>query len=59
MPDYINTKTGQVITVTSEISGGNWEPVKKSVKKEPDPDPEVKTVAPKTQTRKTNGGRKH
>lgn len=28
--EYRNTKTGVVITVSSEISGENWEPIKKA-----------------------------
>lgn len=28
--EYRNTKTGVVISVDSEISGGNWEPIKKA-----------------------------
>lgn len=33
MMEYRNKKTGDVITVNSEITGKNWEPVKAPAKK--------------------------
>lgn len=53
---YRNVKTGAVIDVKSEISGGNWERIDgKAPAKEPSvsPTPEKEEVKPVKKTRKT------
>lgn len=37
---YRNKKTGAEIELTSKLQGGDWEPVTKTAKKEPEKTPE-------------------